>query len=65
MRFSSDNEIRFLTFSFTYRLFYKMLVRSCVFNEVKYDWKVLFCVALLDGCKLSRSPLTILCIIPD
>ncbi|KAI0003242.1 hypothetical protein BJV74DRAFT_520393 [Russula compacta] len=27
-----------------------MLVRSCVFSEAKYDRKVLFCVALLNGC---------------
>jgi hypothetical protein len=32
------------------RLIYKMLMRSCIFNDVKHDKKVLFCVALLDFC---------------
>lgn len=31
-------------------LFYKMLMRSCVFNELKYDRKCLFSVAILDLC---------------
>lgn len=31
-------------------LFYKMLMRSCVFNDLKYDRKCLLGVAILDGC---------------
>jgi hypothetical protein len=33
------------------RLIYKMLMRSCIFNDIKYDQKAFFCVALLDFCK--------------
>ena len=32
------------------RLIYKMFMRSCVFNDIKHDKKVFFCVALLDFC---------------
>ena len=34
-----------------YRLIYKMLMRSCVFNDKKYDKKALLCVTVLDFCK--------------
>jgi hypothetical protein len=33
------------------RLIYKMLMRSCVFNDIKHDKKVLLCVTVLDFCK--------------
>lgn len=35
------------------RLFYKILMRSCVFNDVKRDKKALCCVTVLDVCKSS------------
>ena len=38
------------------RLFYKMLMRSCVFNDIKRDKKALFCVTVLDICKSSGLP---------
>ncbi|KAH9985580.1 hypothetical protein BJV77DRAFT_108916 [Russula vinacea] len=31
-------------------LFYKVLMRSCVFNDIKRDKKALFCVTVLDIC---------------
>ncbi|KAI9457765.1 hypothetical protein BJY52DRAFT_1187116 [Lactarius psammicola] len=31
-------------------LFYKMIMRSCVFNDLKYDRKCLLGVAILDAC---------------
>ena len=34
-------------------LFYKALTRSCLFNDFKSDRKALFCVAVLDLCKLK------------
>jgi hypothetical protein len=36
------------------RLIYKMLMRSCVFNDIKHDKKVLLCVTVLDFCKFAR-----------
>ena len=38
------------------RLFYKVLMRSCVFNDIKRDKKALFCVTVLDICKSSGLP---------
>jgi hypothetical protein len=40
------------------RLFYKMLMRSCVFNDIKRDKKALFCVTVLDICKSSGLPIS-------
>ncbi|KAN0107126.1 hypothetical protein V8E52_010433 [Russula decolorans] len=38
-------------------LIYKMLMRSCIFNDIKYDQKAFFCVALLDFCAAVGWPL--------
>jgi len=40
------------------RLIYKMLMRSCIFNDVKHDKKAFLCVTLLDFCKF------LLCLCP-
>ena len=39
-----------------FRLFYKMLMRSRVFNDIKRDRMALCCVTVLDVCKLLGSP---------
>jgi len=39
------------------RLIYKILMRSCVFNDIKHDKKVLLCVTVLDFCAAIGWPI--------
>ena len=40
------------------RLFYKLFIRSCIFNDIKSDRMILFGVAILDSGKLRGFPVT-------
>ncbi len=42
------------SFSYDDRLIYKILMRSCVFDDIKHDKKALFCVTILDFCEFAR-----------
>lgn len=39
------------------RLIYKMLMRSCVFNDIKHDKKVFLCVTVLEFCAAVGWPI--------
>ncbi|KAI0282543.1 hypothetical protein BGY98DRAFT_89357 [Russula aff. rugulosa BPL654] len=38
-------------------LIYKVLMRSCIFNDIKHDKKALFCVTVLDFCAAVGWPI--------